>query len=143
NVKTIAGAGNSSQTLHYTSTDEYPLPGVSYYRLAQVDFDGTTSYSKVVAVKQHKSFSDDPFIIGARPNPFHSKTEVQFRLPAETPVSITVTDALGKVIATDKMAGRAGKNVYTLKGDHLANGIYFFTLNTGSESSSFKLVKNR
>ena len=46
----IAAAGESKATRSYGLIDEKPLAGTSYYRLKQVDRDGTTAYSKVVAV---------------------------------------------------------------------------------------------
>ena len=46
----IKGAGNSTKILRYTASDHRPLPGVSYYRLRQTDFDGTTTLSDVVHV---------------------------------------------------------------------------------------------
>jgi len=45
-----AGAGNSDHVITYRLTDRQPLSGRSYYRLRQVDFDGTQSYSEVVSV---------------------------------------------------------------------------------------------
>jgi hypothetical protein len=50
-IATMAGKGTSSSRSNYTFTDADPLSGMSYYRLKQVDFDGTYSYSKVIAVK--------------------------------------------------------------------------------------------
>jgi hypothetical protein len=41
----MPGAGNSSQTRTYQYIDENPILGISYYRLRQVDYDGTTSTS--------------------------------------------------------------------------------------------------
>jgi hypothetical protein len=49
-VKTIKGAGNSSRTLTYKTTDARPLKGVSYYRLKQTDYDGTYTYSGIVSL---------------------------------------------------------------------------------------------
>ena len=46
----VPGAGDSNVPKDYTFTDEQPLPGKNYYRLRQVDFDGTFSYSNVVSV---------------------------------------------------------------------------------------------
>jgi len=47
----IDGAGNSSHTLHYQFIDHDPLPGISYYRLKQTDYDGSFEYSQWVAVQ--------------------------------------------------------------------------------------------
>lgn len=46
-----AGAGYSNTLLRYDFEDEQPLPGISYYRLKQTDFDGTFDYSPIVAVQ--------------------------------------------------------------------------------------------
>lgn len=49
-IATVPGAGNSDEELLYTYVDYQPIPGKSYYRLKQTDFDGTISYSKIDAV---------------------------------------------------------------------------------------------
>lgn len=46
-LESVAGAGNSLVPLTYQYTDRRPLPGRSYYRLQQVDFDGQFSFSPV------------------------------------------------------------------------------------------------
>lgn len=46
----VTGAGNSNVRQDYTYTDEYPVKGVNFYRLKQVDFDGAFAYSPVVSV---------------------------------------------------------------------------------------------
>jgi hypothetical protein len=45
-LETISGAGNSNSPINYTATDNNTNTLV-YYRLKQVDFDGTTSYSTI------------------------------------------------------------------------------------------------
>ncbi|MGI9160445.1 MAG: hypothetical protein ACR2K1_11910, partial [Saprospiraceae bacterium] len=47
----MAGAGYSDQMTAYTFTDLRPEPGLNYYRLRQVDFDGTETYSPARAVR--------------------------------------------------------------------------------------------
>ena len=49
-VLQLPGAGNSSYTIDYVSVDPAPLSGTSYYRLRQVDINGTSSSSDVVPV---------------------------------------------------------------------------------------------
>lgn len=45
-----AASNNSTQTLRYELTDAQPLTQAMYYRLRQVDNDGTTLYSSVVSL---------------------------------------------------------------------------------------------
>ena len=46
----IPGAGNSNSTLRYHLEDTAPLNGINYYRLRQVDYDGTINYSNIISV---------------------------------------------------------------------------------------------
>lgn len=50
-IHEVQGQGNSSGYVNYTYLDKYPFPGISYYRLRQMDFDGSLSYSKVKTVR--------------------------------------------------------------------------------------------
>ena len=47
----VKGYGNSTSENHYALTDAFPLAGTSYYRLKQVDLDGTYMYSTIRTVK--------------------------------------------------------------------------------------------
>ncbi len=50
-VATVKGAGTTTATNRYATTDASPLSGTSYYRLKQTDRDGASSYSTVKTVK--------------------------------------------------------------------------------------------
>ena len=54
-VVIVSGAGNSSTVLNYSFRDRNPEEGLSYYKLRQVDFDGTESDSELVAFKNETS----------------------------------------------------------------------------------------
>ena len=58
----IKGAGESSEEIWYEFIDKNPLKGNSYYRLLQVDLDGTESYSEIqsVRVDEKRKFSIYP-----------------------------------------------------------------------------------
>ena len=49
-IGTVEGAGSTQQVHHYEFLDTDPLIGVSYYRLLQVDMDGSQMSSDVVPV---------------------------------------------------------------------------------------------
>jgi hypothetical protein len=50
-IRKVKGAGNSNNLVSYQAYDDAPVKGTSYYRLAQTDLDGTTSYSEIKVVK--------------------------------------------------------------------------------------------
>jgi len=47
-IGNVQGAGNSTSSNNYTFNDENPFPGVNYYRLKQMDYDGNYQYSSVI-----------------------------------------------------------------------------------------------
>lgn len=46
----LKGTGNSNTEKRYAFIDKNPLPGKAYYRLKQIDLDGTATYSNVAQV---------------------------------------------------------------------------------------------
>jgi hypothetical protein len=48
-IGTVQGAGTSTEMISYGFEDPYPIPGTAYYRLKQLDYDGSYSYSKIVS----------------------------------------------------------------------------------------------
>ncbi|MFZ5551942.1 MAG: T9SS type A sorting domain-containing protein [Bacteroidota bacterium] len=64
-IMRVDGAGTTNQTIDYFERDYQPLPGTSYYRLRQVDFDGTPTLSNTVAVKRDNTLAE----FSVYPNP--------------------------------------------------------------------------
>jgi len=54
-IGTVKGQGSTSMAHDYNFLDSHALAGTSYYRLRQVDTDGTFSFSPVVAVQTEAS----------------------------------------------------------------------------------------
>ncbi len=66
-VARIDGNGTSAQKHSYTTTDANPVPGRSYYRLKQTDYDGNFIYSDLRAV-EYTSASENASV-SVYPNP--------------------------------------------------------------------------
>ena len=54
----VKGNGTTDIAKNYTFTDKNALPGVNYYQLKQVDYNGTSTLSKVEAVKSNVAASN-------------------------------------------------------------------------------------
>ena len=73
-VDRISGTGNSSMPVEYLYIDKHPFDGLSYYRLTQTDFDGTTRLAGTCAARLYNMFlqaypipaRDILFIYGAK-----------------------------------------------------------------------------
>jgi hypothetical protein len=111
-----------------------------YYRLKQVDLDGTETYFDVIEV----DYAAIPKVFSLSqnyPNPFNPMTTIEFAIPKEAKVTLKIYDALGSEIETivnDKMEPGYYKYQWNASGN--ASGIYFYRLTAGSFVSTKKLI---
>jgi hypothetical protein len=137
----IKGAGNSNKTLVYASKDVLPEGPAMYYRLKQTDFDGTVSYSKVVAVKgTNKEVIE---LVGdVYPNPFNRDFAVNFNAGEEGNMVATIIDIQGKIVARNVVHVSKGFNQFTFdQGTSLPKGMYFLTFEHNGAVITSKLSK--
>jgi hypothetical protein len=120
-IGTQKGQGNSQSITNYTFIDKTPVNGMNYYRLKDVAFDGTFSYSKVVAIQVGKKTN---FV--AYPNPATSSINIEYEAQKdESSVNIQVYDIFGKVQVSSFMDLSEGINILPLEISQLAVGSYF------------------
>lgn len=130
----VKGAGNSSSLKQYRAVDENPLPDVSYYRLKQVDYDGSEMLTHPVAVKIPTAGNIS--IISVLP--FSQSGIVSLQIYSEQNCSgeIIMIDAQGRVVLKDKVELFEGMKTYNLTTPSVAEGLYTFLLKTGQEIST-------
>jgi len=63
----VQGAGNSTRPIKYSIIDDSPIKGISYYRLKQTDFDGSSEYSGVISVQ----YNPGEEVFNIYPNPIN------------------------------------------------------------------------
>jgi len=83
-------ANNSNAANIYNFTDAAPLNGNNYYRLAQLDKDGKTHYSKIVVLKQQAGMQ-----VSVSPNPAANQLRVTNAVAGS---NIKIIDAAGRVL---------------------------------------------
>ncbi len=114
-ITTVEAAGNSTQTIDYTTVDPMPEPGMNYYRLKAVDFDGKITYSDVRSVE---NTADVIFY----PNPTRQKLHIVGEIPADN--QITIYDVFGRTVAEDIPVETVGKNELIVDLENLSPDIY-------------------
>lgn len=87
-VVQMEGAGTTTSRKNYSAVDDGPYTGVSYYRLKQTDFDGTSSYSGIISVTVQPEESLEVF-----PNPSSGLFTVRAQFEFNT---VRLTDLLGR-----------------------------------------------
>jgi uncharacterized lipoprotein YddW (UPF0748 family) len=75
------------------------------------------------------------------PNPFNPTTNIRFTLGEAGPVSITVYDLLGRVVAQPLNDSRpAGTHTISFNASHLSSGVYLYRLDSGSMQVTKKMM---
>ncbi|MES2379948.1 MAG: T9SS type A sorting domain-containing protein [Bacteroidota bacterium] len=143
----IKGQGNSNNVNQYESVDadamNYALANNSstvYYRLRQVDFDGSINYSKSISI-----LFDDEFIVfnaTISPNPFDGLVQLNVLTNNEAPAQIEIIDIKGLVVYSEKLNFLQGNSNYVLHNlDQLAEGMYFIKVKQGIDVKVIKATK--
>ena len=95
-VGRVDGAGNSSSANNYEFTDNAATATTTYYRLKQIDFNGTFTYSRILKVLSYKM----NLSVKAFPNP-SVLGKAQFKVSGIDPgeiISVWIYDAKGIVV---------------------------------------------
>jgi hypothetical protein len=129
-IGAVKGAGTSNQSLQYSFVDTKPLPHQNYYRLLQNDFDGSTSFSRIISIKNSAA---------------ETATVTVFPNPAETFLSIVsvndidnsqieIVNVLGETVLKKSFQNNLDVSI-------LSSGVYFLKIKTGQQIYSAKFVK--
>ncbi|MEM7103886.1 MAG: T9SS type A sorting domain-containing protein [Bacteroidota bacterium] len=133
-IERISGAGTSFTTIDYQTFDERPLNGTNYYRLKQVDFDGSFDYSQIRVVEIQKEIAP----LSIYPNP--ATTEAYIELPdGFEKYIIQVYDISGRVIFENQYDNHRGSLVELNVGDW-PSGAYVVTILVDEGVLSKKLI---
>jgi hypothetical protein len=143
-VGTVAGHGNSNQTISYDYTDPNIVAlnvSTVYYRLNQVDIDGHSQYSNIAAVDMTQG--ENTFhITSVYPNPFTDHFSLSIYTPAAQTLRIAVYNVTGQIVSDETVNADAGLNVYNVsKLSGLASGFYTLNINAGLNNYSYKVIK--
>ena len=123
----IPGNGNSHEVNNYQFTDETPLFGSNFYRLRQVDYNGTFEFSNIVFTEV-----PDDGRLQIYPNPFRDVINIKLS-NQEKVISAVVYDLSGKPVLQI--------NDYNNEGNEAAIDFHKVTLPQGSYV--LRLITNR
>lgn len=134
----VNGNGTTSQQQWYFTEDREPFTPVTFYRLTQVDFDGTYRQSKVISVTLSLPES---FTVTLSPNPAQSETWLSVVSAEESELEIHITDIHGRTVYNEIRNVQEGMNSFRIETDRWDAGIYFVTTRNGYTVKSTKLVR--
>ncbi|MEO8232564.1 MAG: YCF48-related protein, partial [Ignavibacteriota bacterium] len=134
------GKGTTTEHTSYFYEDDISEINVTklLYRLKQIDFDGTFSYSDEVEVVT------EPFdyaLYQNFPNPFNPSTIIKYEVPKISNIKLEIFDVLGRNIRTLVNAEKpAGRYEVEFDASLLASGIYYYRIKASDFVQTKKMM---
>ncbi|MCB0685721.1 MAG: T9SS type A sorting domain-containing protein [Saprospiraceae bacterium] len=123
-LTTKRGSGNDGGKTVYSITDKNPYAGENYYRLTQVDVDGTRHYQGMVIVKNYSEF------INYRPE----YRGIQYSSQANSDLNVNVIDMRGQLV--DQILLSPGD--MKILPANMPSGIYLLHYYNGESANTIK-----
>jgi len=139
----VEGKGTTTNLSNYGFTDN--LESMSYnrnvsYRIKQIDYDGTYTYSKAISVNIG-STTNDYSLSQNYPNPFNPSTVINYSIKSNEHVVLKIFNMLGQEVVTlvneEKQPGKYSVNFNSA---NLASGTYVYSLTAGKYSQFKKMI---
>ena len=140
NIGFVEGHGNSNSPKYYNFIDsKIDEAGTYYYRLKQIDNDGTYEYSDVISVEVGVPIQF--YLSQNYPNPFNPTTRIDFTLPGRQFVNLRVYNTLGQIVKElVNEQKEAGSYSVTFDASNLPSGVYIYRLQTPEFAQNRKMT---
>lgn len=141
-IDRVDGVGNSNENNYYTSIDETPNKGLSYYRLIQVDYDGNFEIHTVVAVTNNAKQNFNEYV-KVYPNPVNNTHDIHLEIEGYESEKIlcSLINAFGQELYSFVVLSETNRNYIINSSDlNLNPGVYFVKGSTNGNLFSQKIV---
>jgi hypothetical protein len=137
-IGSVAAAGMSAKTIEYSFTDEQAPANISYYRLMQVDKDGSFHYSAIASVNN----SQGKWIIDTYPNPVADELYLHVDASENGIMNLRLVNQQGQVLRNSQLQKHAQETEATMNLKGIAPGVYFLEIRVGDAIKEIrKIVK--
>jgi hypothetical protein len=134
-IAQIAGVGTSAIRNAYSFTDSHYEKGINYYRLKQVDMDGSFAYSRMIAIESGGMKGVKYF-----PNPVQSLLSIELPDTEMTEWHVKVFNSAGQCVL-DKERVKTSKGKMSLDLAKLPAGVYQIVVSDDITTHNFSVVK--
>lgn len=125
----------TTSTLAATSAD--PLVHQYFTGLELTDND----FSVITGRNDLHGKTAKTFVSGCTPNPFSDQARIAVVLEKSSPVTVHITTMTGERVTSLNFGPlSSGKNMLTIDGANLASGLYFYTVQSGDEKFTGKMI---
>ncbi|MFC2094780.1 YCF48-related protein, partial [Bacteroidota bacterium] len=120
----IEGRGTTTETSEYVFVDKNVIAGTYNYRIKQIDFDGSFEYYNLADAVE-VGVPDQFKLSQNYPNPFNPTTKINYSVPVDGFVTISIYNILGEEVTTLINANvKAGNYEVTFDATNFASGMY-------------------
>ncbi len=137
-LSVIPGHATSQEQQFYNYTDNQPLPGVNYYRLKQMDFDGGFDYSHIVSVDLRSL--QDLTSLSLYPNPTKGSVTLSLQSDFVGDASLAIFDLMGNQVSSQILSLEGGAFNTNVGISDLPAGVYLVDVTAGNEKWQERLV---
>jgi len=137
-IDSQAGAGTTSINQYYDYLDKDAPNGLSYYRLWQTDYDGTTTEAGIVTLQRGEHSFD---LVSLQPVPVMQTLEMIYTSNSSDIFKIKIIDALGRIMYENTVNANSGTNYIDFDVSYFTSGMYFVELQNDSAVITKKFVK--
>ncbi len=135
----VDGKGTSTKMNSYSFTDKINKPGTYLYRLKQIDYDGTISFSNTLEVDIN--IPAEFALYQNYPNPFNPSTTIKFSLPKQSHVKIKIFNSLGQIVETlIDIQMDEGYHEIRFNAANIASGVYYYRMEAGDYTEIKKML---
>lgn len=130
----VAGQGVKYEPTQYAFSDEETSNGANYYRLKQVDWDGTFDMTSIVIVQVGKESG-----IAILQNPVANTLVINSKRELAVNSTATITSQAGQVVLTETFTAKSFTQ--TMNVNSLPTGVYVLRVVNGNEVYTERFVK--
>lgn len=139
-IGTVNGNGTTNELITYNLIDSSPALGFNYYRLRQVDYDGSEEFHSLIQV--NNDFYRADINITFYPNPASSDNMNLKILSGDdhTPMSVKVIDLTGQTYFQEEINPSILYDEKVIPTRRMASGIYLIKVVQGTNVSEQKII---
>ncbi len=142
----IEGAGTTSEVQTYQVIHDFPVGGLNYYRLRQVDYDGAYEYTgiEIVEITDENEVSNDlDFIVFPNPSLFGQNKIIKLYSQEDRVVSCKLISLNGSILLDWEEQVYQGMNHFIMDKELPQSGMYTLMIQTGSRVKAVRMIVNK
>ena len=135
----VAGFGTTTEPKIYRFVDEDLQRGIYFYRLKQIDFNGTYEYSNEISVDFTIPVTYNFYQNYL--NPFNPTTRIRFALSEKAYTTLKICNSLGEIVEElVNEVKEAGNYEVNFDASGLPSGMYLYSLSSGKFKETKKMI---